>query len=145
MKQIFGIVLITALTLFTGCKEQGCTDIFADNYSASAEENDGSCVYGVDLAFYFNDSRAAFYDDAGAYSPIKVEVNGTEVGEVTWFYPFEEAPTCEPAPGVVNYKLEMSSKFEMTEFRFIDQMDNVIANKSMSIAISDGDCQAILF
>ena len=145
MKLLLGIVGLGMLVLLGGCKEPGCTDTFADNYSSTAEENDGSCIYGIDLAFYFNDARAEFYDNAGAFSPIRVEVNGTEVGEVNWFFPFDEAPSCEAAAGVVNYKLEMSSKFETVEFRFIDQMDNVISTKSESIALSDGTCQAILF
>lgn len=145
MKQILGITMLAALTLFSSCKEQGCTDVFADNYSASAEENDGSCIYGVDLVFYFNDSRAEDYYDGGAFSPIHVEVNGTDVGEANWFNTYEEAPPCETAIDVVNYRLEMSSKFETVEFRFVDAMGNEISSKSESIAISDGECQAILF
>ena len=145
MKNVFKLTFIGMALCFSACKEQGCTDPFADNYSETAEENDGSCTYGVNLIFYFNEARADYYYDAGAYSPIHVEINGTDVGNVNWFTTMEEAPDCGTVGGTVNYKLEMSKKFEMTEFKFVDEMGNTIVTRSESIAISDGDCQAFLF
>ncbi|MBN4073173.1 hypothetical protein JYT74_03920 [Crocinitomix catalasitica] len=32
---------------FTSCSKKGCIDINADNYSAEAEKDDGSCTYPV--------------------------------------------------------------------------------------------------
>lgn len=38
---------LASATAFTACKKkEGCTDNTATNYDASAEKNDGSCVYG---------------------------------------------------------------------------------------------------
>lgn len=37
------IIFACSMTLFSCKKEQGCTDITACNFSATAEENDGSC------------------------------------------------------------------------------------------------------
>ena len=48
------LLLVTAITiglgsLLTPCsKKEGCTDITADNYSADAEKDDGSCEYAVE-------------------------------------------------------------------------------------------------
>ena len=48
------LLLVTVITiglgsLLTSCsKKEGCTDITADNYSADAEKDDGSCEYAVE-------------------------------------------------------------------------------------------------
>jgi len=39
------LVLITALTLFSCSKEEGCTDIDAINFNPEAEKDDGSCLF----------------------------------------------------------------------------------------------------
>ena len=47
------LVLATAITIgvvsiFTSCsKKEGCTDLLAENYSADADKDDGSCTYAT--------------------------------------------------------------------------------------------------
>lgn len=140
---VFAVVL--GLIGLTACKEQGCTDIFADNYSTTAEEEDGSCTYSVDMVFWFNDTRAEFYADAGAFSPMHVEVNGTDVGDVNWFTTYDSAPDCGTVGGTVNYTHVMTQKFEDVEIEYVDQMGTSFGTTTINVAISEGSCKAVLF
>ena len=143
-------IYFTVLFLFfgltiTSCKKQGCTDTFADNYDSSAEEDDGSCGYSMNMVFWFNDARATHYDDAGALSPMHVKVNGVDVGEVNWFTTFANAPSCGTVGGTVNYKHSMTEHFEDVQIEYVDQMGNSFGTTTVNVAISEGDCKAILF
>lgn len=43
-------ISVAGILILPGCaKKQGCTNATATNYDADAEEDDGSCTYGVDL------------------------------------------------------------------------------------------------
>ena len=47
MKKLLYLFLVVSF-IFTACKkEEGCTDAIATNYNADAEDDDGSCTYGL--------------------------------------------------------------------------------------------------
>ncbi|MDC3351618.1 hypothetical protein OAV92_00070 [Crocinitomicaceae bacterium] len=145
MKKLLTLSLFGLALTMNGCKESGCTDTFADNYVATAELEDGSCYYGIDLVFYFNEARADYYYDNDAYSPMHVVINDTDVGAVNWYFPYEDAPTCNETVGTVNHKIELSSKIENIKVEIVDQLGNSFGSEIITLALSDGDCQAILF
>lgn len=58
------LFIAVASVSFLSCKEQGCTDPSAANYSASAEKEDGSCTY----VYGCNDSSAINFDPIAQFS-----------------------------------------------------------------------------
>ena len=47
MKKLLYLFLAVSF-IFTACKkEEGCTDSIATNYNADAEDDDGSCIFGL--------------------------------------------------------------------------------------------------
>ncbi len=48
------------LTALTGCREEGCTDPEALNFSNDAGKDDGSCEYQGDLVFWFDEPYSNF-------------------------------------------------------------------------------------
>ena len=44
MKKLL-LLLLCAPLIFNSCKQEGCTDFFADNYDINANSDDGSCEY----------------------------------------------------------------------------------------------------
>jgi hypothetical protein len=69
------LLLIGAITvgLLTSCsKQEGCTDITAENFSADAEKDNGSCTYAVTVI------------DPTVINTITVSDNGSGTGTTTW-------------------------------------------------------------
>jgi len=69
MKKIILLAtVITAITFSSCSKEQGCTDSEATNFSITAEENDGSCLYTV---------KGCTDSDSETYNSLATEDDGS--------------------------------------------------------------------
>ncbi len=51
MKKVLFTLIIISLFSISCQKKEGCTDLAATNYDADAEQNNGSCVYSLNLNF----------------------------------------------------------------------------------------------
>ena len=69
---LVAVITIGLGSLLTSCsKKEGCTDLTAENYSADAEKDDGSCTYAVTPVL-------------PASNTITVADNGSGTGTTTW-------------------------------------------------------------
>lgn len=71
--------VIVALVCFGCKKEQGCTDISADNYVVTAEEDDGSCTYSAEAYFYFSYTAKRNFENNGI-TDLKIYIDDEFVG-----------------------------------------------------------------
>jgi hypothetical protein len=93
---ILGIVLIGTIA-FTGCKkEQGCMDVDAFNYSDTAEEDDGSCIFKGSVAFYYDEATSTNLINDGATS-LTIKVDGSVIGSYATSVFFTGTPDCSTA------------------------------------------------
>jgi hypothetical protein len=100
MKKLLMIALI--IPFLFSCKDkdkekEGCTDIFALNYDADAEKDDGSCEY----------CKITFYCKSDSYfgltiTSVDISVNGIIIGSATTAYP--DGPGNCNAEGTVIYE-----------------------------------------
>lgn len=54
MKKLKLLLIFAGLFVSVSCKKEGCTDPLADNYNASANDNDGSCEYTGQVTFWMS-------------------------------------------------------------------------------------------
>ena len=64
----WSVALVVALSL-GGCKKEGCTSPYAENYDSSAKKDDGSCVLERDkFVGAYTASHTCVYDDPASYT-----------------------------------------------------------------------------
>ena len=88
------VALSAATVLTTSCsKERGCTDPDSKNYSATAEEDDGSCAYEGEVVFWYNQATAEELLDDGV-SSLTFYVDGQIVGSTAASVYWTSKPNC---------------------------------------------------
>ena len=80
----YQIILVAMIVFSTGCKK-GCIDGQAANYDPKALDDDGSCVYTGNVAFWT--------DGVGSGKNIEVSIEGGGTGIINTYF-LEEGPYC---------------------------------------------------
>lgn len=91
--------------VFAGCREQGCTDPDAVNYSADAGRDDGSCEFEGDLVFWFDEPYSNFIQSLNV-TQLRFFVADDFVGSLDAWSFVEAQPTCGDS-GALTVTLEM--------------------------------------
>ena len=167
MKKSNIIFIIFFLTqVFHSCKEEGCTDPTASNFSYSAEKDDGSCEFKG-----CTDERALNYDDYAEIDNgtciypasvrfyahrnsienwqhfLAIEVNSAFIGSVSNFCVDKYADCnteCDYAtqmalePGIHYYRYFEIKQIGSTEY------DTLYSGQLKSINLFSGECKAVM-
>ncbi len=137
--------LLACTLIFSSCKkEQGCIDDNANNYSTSAEEDDGSCTYTIkgctdvnstnynpdanvsdgnceyegSIVFWYNQSTSAALVNYGAKSLVYY-IDGNIIGSSATSVYFNAGPACG-ATGSVGATGALTGKYESVTYSVVD-------------------------
>lgn len=87
-----------ASSTLMACKQEGCTDPSALNYSVEAEKDDASCTFNGYVTFWFTSVTATNMVNASIPN-VDFYIEGVQVGSVSATQFSSSAPTCGGGEG----------------------------------------------
>lgn len=90
------ILFFGLLISVTSCKKEGCTDELANNTTAGAKKDDGSCRYESAVVFWHTSTTKSFLGNNGVTTLVYF-LDGTELGSSDVNIVFSAAPDCTDA------------------------------------------------
>jgi hypothetical protein len=85
--------LISATAILSGCKQEGCTNPDAVNYSSEADTDDGSCTYEGEVVFWHGAAASQMVIDYYGKS-LEFYVDDQLVGSTAAAVYWNGAPNC---------------------------------------------------
>ncbi len=143
---LMAVTFTAATMLTTSCsKEQGCTDVDSVNFSATAEEDDGSCFYEGETVFWYGQSVSQYLVDDNATN-LTFYVDGDVVGSTAASVYWPSAPSCGDNASITVTKDLGSVKTQSYSYSVKDQTGweywngtvNFNANTCFSIELDFG-------
>jgi len=136
--------LFSALALVS-CKKPvpGCTDPNAENYTPSAEEDDGTCFYMGSAVFYHNTTTGQQLINDGVTS-VKLYVDDFFKDSMSPNIGFNFTPTCdsEDAMNFNNYGLA-NAKSKMFGYKIKDQNGTLLS--AGTFVLEGGKCTTVQY
>lgn len=120
------VVFSATTVLTTSCsKEKGCTDPDSKNYSATAVEDDGSCIYEGKIVFWYGEatSDSLYYYGSDA---LTFYVDGNVVGSTNATVYWTEAPDCEDNASITVTKDLGGVKTQSYSYKVVDDLGDDI-------------------
>ena len=157
MKKLLYLFLVIPF-IFSSCEEEeeantpvsiaGCTSSSAWNYDPTATTDDGSCIYGGSMMFWFYYGTPGDLGDLGVttlYIDVSVDnSNWEQVGSLSTSSTVGSftAPNCEEASNVLFLSTELAGGNPVLFYwRGRDYLDNIY--DSGSEVLSSNDCEEI--
>ena len=96
------LIVLCCLAGLVSCKQEGCMDPFALNYSPDAEKDDGTCVFEGRVKVWFTSVTATDLVNASVPS-VDIVINGVNEGSVGMTQFSVTEPECSSAEGFLAY------------------------------------------
>ena len=141
MKKLLLLLAIPVALSLTGCKKEGCTDMFATNYSDAAKKDDGSCTYKEDVIFWLDYDGYQALQTVGI-SGLTLYVDGQLVGSCLSTLYWTGEPNCDQQ-GNFKVTIDMGKNSSKTiQYEVKDNNGNSLYTDSYMVL--SGDCSKII-
>ena len=141
MKKLLLLLAIPVALSITGCKKEGCTDLFANNYSDAAKKDDGSCTYKEDVIFWIDYDGYQALQTLGV-SGVTLYVDGVLVGSSLSSLYWNAEPSCDQQ-GNFKVTIDMGKNSTKTiQYELKDNNGNSIYTDSYIVVA--GDCSKVM-
>lgn len=123
---------LLSVLIFSSCKQEGCTDKNAVNYSADADKDDGTCKFEGKIVFWYNQTAATYLINNGSTS-LTFYCDGAIVGSTSTSVYWTGAPDCGSNASITVTKDLGFSKTKSYSYSVIDDLGNVIWGGEVSL------------